>query len=511
LSFAPNPLAHYLALFNNIDSTLNFKEPDRSTRFAMSSTTTTDGPHTVPLSPLDNYMPRIHVSLYLVFHTPDPSAAVDALQTGVEKLGSRLPFLRGFISTPDDSRGQMAISWSPSDPPLSLRSTTSLGIRPPSYNQLKSENAPLHHFAHTFPSLIQARAAANPNSTGSPAFAASYTLLDTAVVLGIAVHHGLADGTGVSDIIRFWASCTSGNFPPENQIPRSDEPLLRNKLLHSGLPSSPAKALPERLPSLPEFYLLSGTSTPQPVDASAPKGTAKLFSFPLSKIEDAKRVLRARIGSEPAALTVNNILTGVIWACIVRARAARRGNMVLGNGMSKMGFAVNARGKLTGGIAERPYLGNVNLFGVVEVSCEELERIGGQCLSTGRLEGLVPVIEGIYKGTKRVTGEHVAEVVAMMEEVEDVRDVAPNWVRSNGLDLSVTSWANMSVYESHFGEGVGRPVFMRVPAFESDGLVIVLPRKRGEGREEKIEVAVLLCEEDLKFLEVDEVWKSWVA
>ncbi|KAK4451959.1 trichothecene 3-O-acetyltransferase [Podospora aff. communis PSN243] len=472
----------------------------------MFSTSTTDGSHTVLLSPLDNYMPRIYVILYLVFHTPDTSAAVDALQAGVEKLGSQLPFLRGSVSTSDDSRGQMAITWSPSDPPLSLHSTPSLGTNPPSYDQLKSENAPLRYFANTFPALLRPRTGNNP---GAPAFAASYTPLDTAVVLGIAVHHGLSDGTGVSEIIRFFASCTSGISPPEFQSPHPDEPLLRRQLIHSALPSAPTKSLPDRLASLPEFYLLSAASLPQQVDTSAPKGNAKLFTFPLSKIEDAKGVLRIK-GVEPAALTVNNILTAVIWACIVRARAARRGNTVLGNGASKMGFAVNARGIFTGTITQQPYLGNVNLFGLVEVPCTELERIGGRCLSTGTLEDLGPVIEGMYKAARRVTGEHVAEVVAMMEEVGDVRDVAPNWVRSNGADLSVTSWANMGVYESDFGERVGRPVFMRVPEFESDGLVVVLPRKR-EGREEKIEVVLLLCEEDLEFLEGDEVWRSWVG
>ncbi|KAK0619737.1 transferase family-domain-containing protein [Immersiella caudata] len=479
----------------------------------MASTTTTDGRQTALLSPLDQYLPRIYVLLYLVFHTTDPSAAVDSLQAGVNELGSRLPYLRGSVIAPGDSRGQMAITWSPSDPPLSLNPTTSLGTNPPSYKQLHSENAPIRYFANTFPALIQSRAVTNPDNPGFPAFAASYTLLDTAVVLGIAVHHSLADGTGMSEIIRLFASCTSRNFPPENQLPRPDEPLLRSILLHSGLPSPKAKSVPERLASLSGFFLRSETSAPQAVDPLAPKGKAKLFRFPLARIEHAKKTLREIHGEvNPAAFTTNNVLTGVIWACITRARAVRRGDTVLGDGISKLWFAINGRGRLMGDVAEHPFVGNVNLAGVAGLSCGELGEIGGGCLATGKLEGLVKVVEGIYEGVGVVTPEHIAEVVAMMEEVEDVREVAPNWVTSNGADVSVTSWANMGVYESDFGEGIGKPVFIRVPEFERDGLLLVLPRKREDvGGEGNVEVVVLVCEEDMKFLERDEVWNSWVV
>lgn len=181
---------------------------------------------------------------------------------------------------------------------------------------------------------------------------------------------------------------------------------------------------------------------------------------------------------------------------------------------SKMGFAVNGRRHFKGEMAERPFVGNVNLFGLVEMEVGILKGIAERCMAgegeMEGLEGLVPVVRGIHEEIQRVAPEYIAEVMEVMERVEEVKHVVPAWVRSNGMDLSVTSWANMGVCESDFGKGVGKPAFMRVPNFESDGLAIVMPRKRQQ-RREGIEVVVLLCEDDLKFLEEDEVWGSWLV
>ena len=496
----------------------------------MTSTTTNNGSHTAYLSPLDQYMPRIYVTIYLIFDTPDPSAAVNTLQAGVKELGSRLPYLRGSISTPEDPRGRMAITWSSSDAPLSLHPTpTSLGTNPPPYQQLRAENAPLHYFANTFPALIQTRTAANPGSPGSPAFAASYTLLDSAVVLGIAAHHSLADGTGVLELIRVLAACTSHTPLPPSLSPLPDEPLHRHTLLHSALPSpkeEPPLSFSTRLASLPEFCILSSpevtTSQANATDSSAPKGRAKLFTFSAARLETAREVLRAgEYHLDPAALSTNNILTAVIWACVSRARAARRGGgggwaeSGSGSGRSKMGFAINGRRQLKGEVSTRPYAGNVNLFGVPEFTSEMLEGIGAKCSATGGgAAALAQVVKSIWEAIRRVDAGHVADVVALMEQAGDFAgDVGPSWVRSNGPDLSVTSWANMDVYGCEFGEWLGRPVYMRVPDFVADGLVVVLPRDRTgrEGKGEGIEVVVVLCADDVRFLEGDEVWGSWLV
>jgi hypothetical protein len=78
--------------------------------------------------------------------------------------------------------------------------------------------------------------------------------------------------------------------------------------------------------------------------------------------------------------------------------------------------------------------------------------------------------------------------------------------------LTVTSWANLELYELGFGDAAGKPMFVRTPFAEHDGLVVMLPRRRGvveKGGGEKMEVIVLLRTEDMEKLEKDESWRSW--
>jgi hypothetical protein len=278
------------------------------------------------------------------------------------------------------------------------------------------------------------------------------------------------------------------------------------------------RTLEERLKGMQGLCLKGEVEGGRFVELDPPKGRGKVFTFSGDKLEVARGRLRGVEGVDGAAVSVNNLLTGIIWACFARARVARRGESVIRDGergvKSNMGFAVNGRKHFKGEMAGRPYIGNVNLFGLVEMEVGMLKGTGEHCRAGERgvegLEGLVPVVRVIHEAIQRVTAEYIAEVMEVMERVEDVKDVVPNWVRSNGMDLSVTSWANMGVYESDFGEGVGNPVFMRVPNFETDGLVIVMPRRR-QKRGEGIEVVVLLCEDDLRLLEEDEIWRSWLV
>ena len=65
----------------------------------------------------------------------------------------------------------------------------------------------------------------------------------------------------------------------------------------------------------------------------------------------------------------------------------------------------------------------------------------------------------------------------------------------------------MGLYETDFRD-VGRPRFMGIPYVPADGLVVILPRRRG-GVEEQIEVTVMLREDDMEGLRESELWRSW--
>jgi hypothetical protein len=137
----------------------------------------------------------------------------------------------------------------------------------------------------------------------------------------------------------------------------------------------------------------------------------------------------------------------------------------------------------------RPFLGNVNLYGLADVPLDELERAA----DGNNPESLAAVVQSIEDAVGRVTPAHIGEVIQLVNQVPPVPDTCgggglllPGWHSFHGDDVTVTSWANMGcVYDdADFGEALGgAPRFMRVPEAETDGFMIVLPRKKGAGGE----------------------------
>ena len=177
-----------------------------------------------------------------------------------------------------------------------------------------------------------------------------------------------------------------------------------------------------------------------------------------------------------------------------------------------MGFAVDGRRVLGFSDWKPGYLGNVNLFGLAELPVAELQISTAIADDQGVLEialNLQPAISAIAAATSRITASSIVEVLSLVEQSPIVSDIIPGWDAFFGPDLSVTSWANMGVYDLDFGAFLGKPDFLRVPAAKIDGLVIILPRRRREQLgenlsdvrdEEVIEVMVYLREDDLEHL-----------
>ncbi|KAK3302615.1 transferase family-domain-containing protein [Chaetomium strumarium] len=475
---------------------------------------------TAELSLLDQYMPRIYITLFLVFETSDPSGAVDSLKAGLKRLNRRLPNLKGRVFSTDG--GRVGLRWSPTAKDVELHEvpTNGLILSGTSFTKLKTEGVPLHYFPPCLSPLL--RLSNVRSDSGEPVFAANYTLLDGGLVVGLSVHHSVMDGTGVVELIRFWAACTrSDAIDAATPAPDPDEPLRRDILLRlaTGHATQTRPTLfHDLLARHPEFALLSDATPAPPLPS--PKGTSKLFTFDTFKLDRAKTALRAlKTPLEAKWITTNSILCAAIWSCITRVRAARRGQEGFGAGAaasSKLGFAINGRTKLdrTSELSERPFLGNVTLYGLAGASVSHLERASSSSVATGERAELV--VEAIGDAIKRVTPVYVAEVMELIGRAPDVEKIMPGWNSFDGPDLMLTSWMNMGLYEADFGQGIGKPRFMRVPQMEVDGFVIVLPRKRELahaeiGRKECIEVVVAMHPEDMAALNREVLWRDLLA
>jgi hypothetical protein len=450
-------------------------------------------------------MPLTYTRIFLVFAVQHLDAAVESLSDGLSSLVTRLPYLRGHVSEVPEKGNRLAISWCPTDDEEPELGKIQPPVDMPTYDELRNTGAPLHHFANVLSPLE-----VMTPKTKAPVFATSYSPIDGGLILCICVHHAVMDGGGLADLGGLWARLSSNNEAGIEA--EADEPLHRLSRLQRAVGDYEVSFTFDDLISRhPQHQLLSkspAAELPQPL----PKSMSKIFSFDAAKLSRAKDMLRDIVPVQK--LSVNNILCGLLWSCITRVRLNRRvegGSIHLPDEISRLGFAVNGRNRLGERFIGERYLGNVNMFGLSKHPLSILETASQFSSDNASDEearaSLGAVIDGIGGAIAHITTKHIAEVISLVEQAPNIRDVSFGWRSFHSLDLSATSWANQGFYEFDFGQHVGKPSFVRVPCVQFDGMFTVLPRKRDVG--EKIEVVIFLNEKDIETLEHDPALESW--
>jgi len=485
-------------------------------------------------------MPRIYTTVFLVYETDQYDSAIRELNEGLAKATSLLPFLRGSVhKSPDGGhpRNQLSLSWSSLHPPPAVVETPAPDSLP-SFETLKLSEAPLPVFQgglSPVPAVIDYRSP----GTRAPALVIGATRLEGGLILCLQAHHVVMDGAGMGMFLKLWGDCTRDEpnraedkapFDPGELYHR--EPWLRDASGYFAQ-TKPKATLEELLLRHPEYSLrslspaTSSSSVPANVSVHPVKCAAKLFAFSSAKLQEAKQAMS---DSVPAKfLTVNNVLGAALWLCITRIRLERMRRdglaTVAGSTTSKLGFAVNARSRLGRTVSNKSYLGNATMLKVAEFPATKLESIAGNAMASAGpaaaaadLSLMAPVISAIGAATAAVTATHVGEVVAFADHLADVEDVGPGWNSFHGLDLTYTSWANLGMYDCDFGASLGgKPRFVRCPYMPYiDGMVLALPRRGlvdtlDRKALERIEVAVMLNERDMRAMEEDEMLRSWSA
>ncbi|OOF98729.1 hypothetical protein ASPCADRAFT_42102 [Aspergillus carbonarius ITEM 5010] len=431
----------------------------------------TDDPYVERLTPLDMLMPRTYIRVLLVFPKANPTLAVTQnLQHGLDRLSKQVPWLSGriFLSTPTQPN--------PSPEIRSTRGTTptliNKGSIRASYATLSSQGMPIKALPSDIwpvPNIIDPL-----STTPDPVFATSFfRFADQGMGLCICIHHNATDATGFSEIVHRWARNIAN---PDTLFARHPE--------YSPHP-----------PTMPTEY---------------PPCTSKLFTISLHWLTILKVLLRKHTPHPDKQPTTHTILCALLWTTITRIRTHR--SPALKTKPSNLITAVNARPRLFltnphPNQNQTPYLSNTILYGQTTHPAKTLATA-----DEDPIRSLATICELISEShsPSRINSRFVAEVYRL---VEDRGELFPGWDLFHSRDLVITSWANLGVYGVEFGGGIGRPRFVRVECGEADGVVVVLPRRRGvvqgvkeEEEEEGVEVVVMLRADDMEGLEADEMW-----
>jgi hypothetical protein len=239
--------------------------------------------------------------------------------------------------------------------------------------------------------------------------------------------------------------------------------------------------------------------------ALSAKNTNKVFAFSCSKIEAVRNALKGKVPSE--MLTVNNILTAIVWPSITHIRATRDEGRITDT-VSKMDAPVSGRRLVGESLQKPPFVGNAIGYAQAEARVSDLTFAP----SAEDAEKLIPIINVVGGASAGLTASTMDSLVELSDKNPDLSNITTSWLLNGPADVHFISWAQVAIYELDFGLTLGRPGFMRSAFMRLDGVTTFLPRRRlGERGEGDMDVSVLLREDDMERLSNDAAWQSWLA
>ena len=482
--------------------------------------------HAAILSPLDQVMPPSHILIALVFPVKDHEAAILSLESGLEKTCTYLPYLKGRVVKHKNDRNQLSLTWDDNAPHPTIKEVPAPDGHP-SYRDLINMGASSEMFPMSIMPTFK-KSGGKEEEEGTEVFGATYTKIEGGIILGIAAHHNVMDGTGLAEMFRLWSTCARGGTV--DAVPDPKEPLKRRERVEQALSKQSSVEVDEK-PTLEDLlerhveYKL-GSLTPSnpsstPSKLPPPPGSSKIFKFSVQKLAAVRASLSSVI---PAShLTINNIVSALIWSHISHIRFSRS-QQPEGAPQSRLGFAINGRKVLfppsSTDEKDVPYVGNVNLLAQTALPPSEFT-----AASLSDHSSIKPIISAIASAVVKTNNtSHISSLIQFADAIPDLSTLLPGWNFFNGPDVSITSWANFDLYQMDFGAALGKLEVVRIPYIPLDGLVVILPRRRVAGSAEKqveksgdvdrpevVEVTIMLREDDMQRLEESEDWKSWLA
>ncbi|PYH93988.1 hypothetical protein BO71DRAFT_354145, partial [Aspergillus ellipticus CBS 707.79] len=410
------------------------------------------------LSSLDLAMSRTYIRVLLVFENAIPTPQItQRLQCGLQRLSKQVPWIPGRVvpkPTTQDGVSSLEIQWSANNSPTLLdKGTIAISCKCTSSNGMPTEAIPRDVWP--VPSVIDDALF----TTGAPVFSASiFSFADHGMGLCVCMHHNAVDATGFSEIVRLWSRNIADPLHPEY------------------------------------------SKTPPTIPASLPSCTSKLFTISTHWINILKELPQKHTSQAP---TTNTVLCALIWTTITRVRMQT--NPSLQNKTSRLATAVTGRNRIGTNFStpRSPFFANTVLYSQSEFPANALSTA-----DETPVHALARICDTIAHSQSHsvIDSRHIAEVCSLIDRVDDYRSLFPGWDLFGSRDVTITSWADLGLYEMDFGGGIGKPGFVRLPCVEADGVVVVLPRKRGAERE-GLEVVVMLRRDCMQGLERDGMWR----
>ncbi|KAK4108600.1 hypothetical protein N656DRAFT_771749 [Canariomyces notabilis] len=488
----------------------------------------------IPLSPMDNIMPRFYANFMFTFRlNPGVSfAAVHALlQESLRRTCDELPILHrrvfALAPTADDPRtgrleARQQPDWIPQVVANDLSSTW------PDYDDLLDAGLVQDQLdgAVLFPPHAFSWDIYNE---GAPGLVAQANYVEGGVLLAFGIFHSIIDGTSGSLLMKVWAKharAIQGDKNPGSALSIPQESCdyrLLEKLWRAEpgniLPSDPTErqamirnapaelwrllgllppATPEELAATKEFALSAPPSAPPP------EMKTTIFYVSASNFAALRAAATAESASNPTTtpITANDALMALLWRCIMRAREQaasphERATDYAPSATSLLDTTLDGRALFS---ADLPwsYMGTMVFIATTSLPVHTL---------VSPSTTLAQVATAIRKSVDAITRETLQKAFGLALALEDYGETLRfPFATFEGAEACFTSWVGLSAFDVSFGEVLfangGRPDHLRPPRREFDAVCrrcVVLPMQVSGG----FEVLVSLKREEMEVLEGD--------
>ncbi|KAH9882583.1 hypothetical protein J1614_000819 [Plenodomus biglobosus] len=470
---------------------------------------------------------RTYGRVLLIFELENPKfieTATDSVRSGLAGLLHQFPYLAGVVEPVDKSSKRLKVSYPDSGPYEEhinrIFSVSTSLIEDPSfdYKALQAKN-----FTHeTFPAehfcprtLIDHqglndgdRYATESTSFSSgvplPALATQATFIRGGLVLSFWIYHGIADGTGWGRIFEVWANNVKRvqhGYLSSRGLKDRDSLGQQQHVTYGTDDSETRAALDGLARRSTAFDHTAYIPVQSPALRSVPyKVVSRMFRIRMPLISDLKIHLSEKITDH----TTNFIALAALLATYI---SEARSNLLSSHNVPKTTLAVvvNLRTHLSPKFTDPDFIGNCMLSAKSNYQLSTSPRAGIASPSH-----LAPFAHAIAESIKRIDEDWVsnrlAPILLSSPPALDNSDLR----FGNGPDLYITSWQHMGADTEWNIPGTkeGRPIAIRRDAWESEGGIVILPKRMDDLGD--FEVMVSLAEDDMRAFEEMMRRDGWV-
>lgn len=446
----------------------------------------------VGMTPLDHIPAKLSLPYILYFDTPDPQAALQNLQNGVDKLVSKLPWLAGDVilhSDPEGPKTRLYIA----APQVPISETRILQVKHFAQDQ-DIQSASLQSYLPV-PTFI-------PASDQRPVLRFQANVFPSKIVLAMCFWHNVFDGTGAGVILEALAECITSADAPITQEIAETHLDLRKKV--SKFPALCRERLDHSVELGPPLFD-SNTSADQWTQIETAMASAvqtKRYSFSPEKVAKVKEIctkLLPQVTSESTWISSNDIITAVLAITVDRVLHPERSKKTES---ADFLMAVDLRSRVQ--LPEK-YVGNT----IFPVHDDVYFRDGlAEKQEDPDLFHLTQLALRVRTKLASMDDNLVYSASATVAEGDD-------WTGLEGTpaDIIVTSWRALKAYSIDFGPSIGHlkdfePGFALVPG----GCIFLPARVAEEGKPAPPwEVCITLKTGDDKTLIADPLFSQILA